>query len=194
MATKKLQIIDSLISTDTTLSNSGQAADAKAVSDALANKSDSGHTHDDIYYTESEVDTKISSSVSAEQARAEGIESGLRTDVDAIKNNSVYATDSNKDGNVELIFGIKPNPIFTITDVYGIGEPFNTYGDPLTFEFESGMTWEEWINSKYNPEYSQVNFDGDYVRISWGYVLRPDYNNAMRNDLIIANMQYKASN
>ena len=106
----------------------------------------------------------------------------------------MYGVDANKDGNVELIFGIKSNPIFTITDVYGIGEPFPEYGATLTFEFEEGMTWEQWIESKYNPDSSQINFEGDYVRISWGYVLRSDYTNAKRNDLIIANMQYKASN
>jgi hypothetical protein len=36
MATKKLQILDSIISTDTTLTQSGVAADAKAVGDAIA--------------------------------------------------------------------------------------------------------------------------------------------------------------
>lgn len=30
------------------------------VNDALAGKSDTSHTHDDMYYTESEVDTKVS--------------------------------------------------------------------------------------------------------------------------------------
>lgn len=38
MSTKKLQILNSIITTDTTLSQSGIAADSKAVGDALAEK------------------------------------------------------------------------------------------------------------------------------------------------------------
>lgn len=38
MATKKLQILNSLITTDSTLSQSGVAADAKIVGDSFANK------------------------------------------------------------------------------------------------------------------------------------------------------------
>ena len=81
MSTKMLQIVGRLIDVDSTLTQSGQAADAKATGDAInslqvnidqvsdsidgkiesaiADKADDGHTHDDIYYTESEIDSKL---------------------------------------------------------------------------------------------------------------------------------------
>lgn len=51
MATKKLQILNNIITTDTTLSQSGIAADAKMVGDSLANKIDA----DDVI-TSTEID------------------------------------------------------------------------------------------------------------------------------------------
>lgn len=48
MATKKLQILDSIISTDTTLTKDGVAADAKAVGDAINNFNGVLITTDDI--------------------------------------------------------------------------------------------------------------------------------------------------
>lgn len=45
---------------DKTLKKENFAADAKTVGDALDTKSDVGHNHDDVYYTESEVDTMLS--------------------------------------------------------------------------------------------------------------------------------------
>ena len=47
------------LAVDTTLKTSGAAADAKATGDALAGKAAASHTHDDSYYTESEVDAKL---------------------------------------------------------------------------------------------------------------------------------------
>lgn len=83
MATKKLQIIGNLMEVDSTLTQAGQAADAKATGDAInqmqasidevvdlvgdssvadqiAGKADVGHSHNDRYYTEVEIDNKIS--------------------------------------------------------------------------------------------------------------------------------------
>ena len=85
MSTKKIQIISSL--TDTTLTESGKAADAKATGDAISlvqqnidtvsnlvgeggtvseqiaeaikDKSSVGHTHDERYYTEAEIDSML---------------------------------------------------------------------------------------------------------------------------------------
>ena len=45
--------------TDTTLTEERVPADAKAVGEALAGKSETGHSHDDRYYTEAEVDVKL---------------------------------------------------------------------------------------------------------------------------------------
>lgn len=47
------------VAADKTLSISDAPADAKAVGDALAGKANSSHTHDDRYYTESEMDGKL---------------------------------------------------------------------------------------------------------------------------------------
>ena len=44
---------------DATLKVSGAAADAKATGDALAGKAAASHTHDDRYYTEAEMDSKL---------------------------------------------------------------------------------------------------------------------------------------
>lgn len=47
------------LAVDATLKVSGAAADAKATGDALAGKAAASHTHDDRYYTESEMNTKL---------------------------------------------------------------------------------------------------------------------------------------
>lgn len=81
MSTKKLQIIDSLIKeaqnadtldgkhadefaaasdVEALQSKVGDTSVSEQISTALTSKSDTGHTHDDRYYTESEVDTKLS--------------------------------------------------------------------------------------------------------------------------------------
>ncbi len=83
MATKKMQIIGNFMEVDSTLTQAGRAADAKAAGDAInqmqasidevvdlvggssvadqiAGKADVGHSHDDRYYTEVEIDNKIS--------------------------------------------------------------------------------------------------------------------------------------
>lgn len=52
------KIVNSAISNLKTLV--GDTAVATQISNAIAGKSDTGHTHDDKYYTESEVDTKLS--------------------------------------------------------------------------------------------------------------------------------------
>lgn len=81
MFTKKLQIVGSLIEVDSTLTQPGKAADAQATGDAInslqvnidqvadsvdekiknaiVDKSDTSHLHNDIYYTESEIDIKL---------------------------------------------------------------------------------------------------------------------------------------
>ena len=88
MSTKKLQIVGSLIEIDSTLTQAGQAADAKVTGDAInslqanidqvsdlvgatpvadqiteaiANKAEVNHNHDDKYYTEPEIDDKLAS-------------------------------------------------------------------------------------------------------------------------------------
>lgn len=83
MSTKKLQIIGNFIKVDETLTQAGLAADAKvtgdainqiqagidevvylvggsSVADQIAGKADAEHYHDDRYYTEVEIDNKIS--------------------------------------------------------------------------------------------------------------------------------------
>jgi hypothetical protein len=183
---------------DESLTVSGAAADAKAVGDALANKSDNGHNHDDLYFTASEVDTKINNAVYTEQARAEGIEAGLRTDVDSIKtdvdsikDNTLYATDINKDGNVELIFG-SLMITFTIRDGYGIGAPFNSMGDVLTFKAEPNTTWGSWINSSYCTA-SNFETAGPELWLS-GYPIFDESGTLVTPDtIILANHNYTVS-
>ena len=68
MATKKylslerLGEYDELIKAEIASGDSSTLSSAKSYADGLASgKSDSGHTHDDRYYTESEIDSKLSS-------------------------------------------------------------------------------------------------------------------------------------
>jgi hypothetical protein len=51
---------------------------------AIAGKSDSGHTHDDRYYTESEVDSKLSGKANADHTHDISNVSGLQTTLDTI--------------------------------------------------------------------------------------------------------------
>lgn len=39
-------------------------------------------------------------------------------------------------------------------------------GNPNTYEFEDGMTWKEWVESKYNTDGFEVR--GEYVYSSAG--------------------------
>ena len=66
MATKKylslerLGEYDALIKAEIASGDSSTLASAKSYADGLASgKSDSGHTHDDRYYTESEINSKL---------------------------------------------------------------------------------------------------------------------------------------
>lgn len=63
MSTKKVQILGTVIATDSTLTKSGEAADAKAVGDALANKQPKGNYLTEVpaeYAQKSELPTKTS--------------------------------------------------------------------------------------------------------------------------------------
>lgn len=58
-------VVDSVLSETST-----NPVENKAVNAALAGKSDTGHTHDDRYYTETEVDTKLSGKSDTDHTQA----------------------------------------------------------------------------------------------------------------------------
>lgn len=109
MSTKKLQIVGSLLEVDSTLAQSGQAADAKATGDAInlvqanvdrisdmigessvseqiqaatVNKAEVGHKHDDIYYTEAEIDELLYAKADSDVVSANYDESIIGLSID----------------------------------------------------------------------------------------------------------------
>lgn len=101
---------------------------------------------------------------------------------------TVYATDTNKDGNIELFFGIKPLINFTIEDRYG-GVSF----DVLNCQAEEGMTWEDWLGSDYNNIPSSDPFYSDSAAgvIINGYnVYNSNWFTVNPSDVIINNSEY----
>ena len=104
-------------------------------------------------------------------------------------NKEIYGVDANKDGNVELIFGVKPLINFTITDGYG-GVSF----DVLNCQAEAGMTWEEWLQSNYNNIPDQVQSGPDIGIVIGGYnVFDLDGFTVHPADTIINNYNYTVS-
>ena len=102
----------------------------------------------------------------------------------------MYGVDANKDGNVELIFGAKPLINFTIEDRYG-GTSFAF--ETLNCQAEEGMTWENWLNSKYNniPSSDQVNSWPDAGVVINGYnIYNSDLFTVNPSDVIINNSEY----
>ena len=68
--------------------------------EALKNKSNVGHNHDERYYTKEEsdellddIESAYTDAIIAEKNRAEGIESGLRGDIDRVKSDYLKSTD-----------------------------------------------------------------------------------------------------
>lgn len=103
---------------------------------------------------------------------------------------SCYGVDANKTGNVELIFGVKPLITFTIEDRYG-GVSF-AY-ETLQCQAEENMTWEQWVNSKYNniPSSDQVNIWPDAGVVINGYnIYNSDWFTVNPSDVIINNSEY----
>lgn len=112
--------------------------------------------------------------------------------LDAINENKkeMYGIDVNKNGNVELIFGVKPLINFTIEDRYG-GTSFAF--ETLNCQAEEGMTWENWLNSKYNniPSSDQVNSWPDAGVVINGYnIYNSDLFTVNPSDVIINNSEY----
>ena len=96
---------------DATLKVSGAAADAKATGDALAGKAAASHTHDDRYYTESEMNTKLNGKANASHTHDDRYytESEMNTKLNGKANSSHthnYAGSGSAGGTANSVNGL----------------------------------------------------------------------------------------
>ena len=99
------------LAVDATLKVSGAAADAKATGDALAGKAAASHTHDDRYYTESEMNTKLNGKANASHTHDDRYytESEMNTKLNGKANSSHthnYAGSSSAGGTANSVNGL----------------------------------------------------------------------------------------
>jgi hypothetical protein len=108
---------------------------------------------------------------------------------------SMYGVDTNKDGNVEICFGMPTSNLisFSLEDGYGVNGIFNGFGDKLTFQAEPGMTWEQWIYSDYCTIQDYAETAGPDLWICGYFVRLRDFTQVMPSDEIIPNYVYVVS-
>ena len=99
------------LAVDATLKVSGAAADAKATGDALAGKAAASHTHDDRYYTESEMNTKLNGKANASHTHDDRYytESEMNTKLNGKANSSHtpnYAGSGSAGGTANSVNGL----------------------------------------------------------------------------------------
>ena len=175
---------------DATLTQAGQAADAKAVGDALAGKQPVGD-----YATENYVDSAISAiptqdvsgqinthnTATNSHNDIRGQISSLSSEIASLKSSTENWTFTLEDGSIvtkAVYVGYVPTITFTI--------------DGTSYAAIEGMTWEQWVASVYNT--GNYYCSDNYIMTGGGGMMRLNGEAVSASDIIVAGATYTGIN